>query len=193
MYKKGNYADLSDFALHYIGGILKHAPSLLAFCAPTTNSYKRLVPGFEAPVNIAYSAANRTASVRIPNNYTASPKAKRIEFRCPDPSANPYLALLNDYIKPMLLHWSLVEYLPFAGVNISNGGIYTKNPENSTALTKEHVDSLVERCRSVSQFYTNRFIDFMQNNAAGLIPEYYSNSQEDMYPDDVADFGGWVL
>ena len=92
MYKKGNYADLSDFALNYIGGILKHAPSLLAFCAPTTNSYKRLTPGFEAPVNIAYSAANRTASVRIPNNYTSSPKAKRIEFRCPDPSSNPYLA-----------------------------------------------------------------------------------------------------
>ena len=69
----------------------------------------------------------------------------------------------------------------------------TKNPENSTALTKEHVDSLVERSRTTAQFYTNRFIDFMQNNAAGLIPEYYSNSQEDMYPDDVADFGGWVL
>jgi len=92
MYKKGNYADLSDFALHYIGGILKHAPALLALCAPTTNSYKRLVPGFEAPVNIAYSEANRTASIRIPNNYTSSPKAKRIEFRCPDPSSNPYLA-----------------------------------------------------------------------------------------------------
>jgi len=92
MYKKGNYADLSEFALYYIGGILKHAPALLALCAPTTNSYKRLVPGFEAPVNIAYSEANRTASVRIPNNYTSSPKAKRIEFRCPDPSANPYLA-----------------------------------------------------------------------------------------------------
>ena len=92
MYKKGNYADLSDFALHYIGGILKHTPALLALCAPTTNSYKRLVPGFEAPVNIAYSQANRTASVRIPTNYSSSPKAKRIEFRCPDPSANPYLA-----------------------------------------------------------------------------------------------------
>ena len=92
MYKKGNYANLSDFALHYIGGILKHTPSLLALCAPTTNSYKRLVPGFEAPVNIAYSQANRTASVRIPTNYSSSPKAKRIEFRCPDPSANPYLA-----------------------------------------------------------------------------------------------------
>ncbi len=107
--------------------------------------------------------------------------------------ADPYLSLLNDYIKPMLLHWSMVEYLPYAGVNIANGGIYTKNPENSTALTKEHVDSLVERSRTTAQFYTNRFIDYMQNNAAGLIPEYYSNSQEDMYPDDVADFGGWVL
>jgi hypothetical protein len=106
---------------------------------------------------------------------------------------NPYLALVNDYIKNMLLHWSMVEYLPYAGVNISNGGIYTKNPENSTALSKEHVDSLIERSRTTAQFYTNRFIDYMQNNAAGLIPEYYSNSQEDMYPDDVADFGGWVL
>jgi hypothetical protein len=106
---------------------------------------------------------------------------------------DPYLSLLNDYIKPMLLHWSMVEYLPYAGVNIANGGIYTKNPENSTALSKEQVDSLIERSRTTAQFYTNRFIDFMQNNAAGLIPEYYSNSQEDMYPDDVADFGGWVL
>ena len=91
MYKKGNYADLSDIALNYIGGILKHAPALLAFCAPTTNSYKRLVPGFEAPVNIAYSQRNRTASVRIPT-YSSSPKSKRMEFRCPDPTANPYLA-----------------------------------------------------------------------------------------------------
>ena len=91
MYKKGNYADLSDLALNYIGGILKHAPALLAFCAPTTNSYKRLVPGFEAPVNIAYSQRNRTASVRIPT-YSSSPKSKRMEFRCPDPTANPYLA-----------------------------------------------------------------------------------------------------
>ena len=91
MYKEGNYANLSDLALNYIGGILKHAPALLAFCAPTTNSYKRLVPGFEAPVNIVYSQRNRTASVRIPA-YSQSPKAKRMEFRCPDPSANPYLA-----------------------------------------------------------------------------------------------------
>ncbi|MEI7812871.1 MAG: type I glutamate--ammonia ligase [Ignavibacteria bacterium] len=85
------YAGLSEMALYYIGGLLKHAPSLLAFTNPTTNSYKRLVPGFEAPVNLAYSQRNRSASIRIPM-YSASPKAKRVEFRCPDPAANPYLA-----------------------------------------------------------------------------------------------------
>lgn len=85
------YAGLSQTALYAIGGVLKHAPSLLAFTNPTTNSYKRLVPGFEAPVNLAYSSRNRSAAVRIPM-YSNSPKAKRLEFRCPDPSCNPYLA-----------------------------------------------------------------------------------------------------
>jgi glutamine synthetase len=85
------YALLSDTARYYIGGLLKHAPALLAFCAPTTNSYRRLVPGYEAPVNLVYSQRNRSAAVRIPT-YSNSPKARRIEFRCPDPSANPYLA-----------------------------------------------------------------------------------------------------
>jgi glutamine synthetase len=84
------YAGLSQMALHAIGGILKHAPALLAFAAPTTNSYRRLVPGYEAPNRLAYSSRNRSAAVRIPM-YSASPKAKRIEFRCPDPSCNPYL------------------------------------------------------------------------------------------------------
>ena len=94
----------------------------------------------------------------------------------------------------MLLQWSMVEYLPYAGVNIANGGIYTKNPENSTALTKEHVDSLIEKSRTTAQFYTNRFIDYMQSGIApSNFPEYYSNTQADMYPADVAEFGGWVL
>ncbi|HEV8336057.1 MAG TPA: type I glutamate--ammonia ligase [Candidatus Polarisedimenticolia bacterium] len=85
------YAGLSEMALHYIGGLLKHAPTIVAFAAPTTNSYKRLVPGFEAPVNLAYSRRNRSAAIRIPM-YSSSPKAKRIEFRPPDPSCNPYIA-----------------------------------------------------------------------------------------------------
>jgi glutamine synthetase len=85
------YSNLSEMALYYIGGLLKHAPALCAITNPTTNSYKRLVPGFEAPVNLAYSQRNRSAAVRLPM-YSSSPKAKRVEFRCPDPSCNPYLA-----------------------------------------------------------------------------------------------------
>jgi glutamine synthetase len=97
LWKEGNplfagdqYAGLSEMAKFYIGGLLRHAPALVAFAAPTTNSYKRLVPGFEAPVNLAYSARNRSAAVRIPM-FSPSPKAKRLEFRPPDPSCNPYI------------------------------------------------------------------------------------------------------
>src|SRR5216110_2655594 len=98
LWKKGKplfagkeYGGLSDMALYYIGGLLKHARALCAICNPTTNSYKRLVPGYEAPVNLAYSARNRSAAVRIPT-YSENPKAKRIEYRPPDPAANPYVA-----------------------------------------------------------------------------------------------------
>ncbi len=90
-YDENGYGQLSDMARHYIGGLLHHAPSLLAFTNPTANSYHRLVPGFEAPVNLVYSARNRSACIRIPITGS-NPKAKRVEFRCPDPSSNPYLA-----------------------------------------------------------------------------------------------------
>jgi len=91
LFAGSEYAGLSQMALYYIGGILKHAPALAALTSPTTNSYRRLVPGFEAPVNLAYSSRNRSASIRIPM-YSASPKAKRVEVRFPDASCNPYLA-----------------------------------------------------------------------------------------------------
>ena len=98
LWKKGkplfagnDYAGLSPMALNYIGGLLKHARALCAICNPTTNSYKRLVPGYEAPVNLAYSSRNRSASIRIPT-YSENPKSKRIEYRPPDPAANPYIA-----------------------------------------------------------------------------------------------------
>lgn len=91
-YDSKGYALISQCAKYYIGGLLHHAPALLGLVAPTTNSYRRLVPGYEAPINLVYSQRNRSASVRIPVYFT-SPKAKRIEFRCPDATCNPYLAL----------------------------------------------------------------------------------------------------
>lgn len=90
-FDEGGYAGISEMARWYIGGLLQHTPAVLAFAAPTTNSYRRLVPGYEAPVNLVYSSRNRSAAIRIPQ-YSQDPAAKRLEFRCPDPSANPYLA-----------------------------------------------------------------------------------------------------
>jgi glutamine synthetase len=90
-FEEGTYANLSELARYYIGGLLAHGPAILGLAAPTTNSYKRLVPGYEAPVNLVYSQRNRSAACRIPA-YSQSPKAKRVEFRCPDATSNPYLA-----------------------------------------------------------------------------------------------------
>lgn len=145
-FDESGYASLSETARWYIGGILKHAPALLAFAAPTTNSYRRLVPGYEAPINLMYSARNRSACVRIPM-VSKSPKAKRIEFRAPDPMANPYLcfsALLmagldgiqNKIEPPKPLDKDLYELPPLerAGIEQTPGSLRA----TLTALLNDH-------------------------------------------------------
>jgi glutamine synthetase len=146
MYDETGYAGLSDLSRWYIGGLLKHAAALLAFCAPTTNSYRRLVPGYEAPINLMYSARNRSACVRIPM-ISKSPKAKRIEFRAPDPTANPYLAfsaclmagidgIQNRIEPPKPLDKDLYELPPLerAGIETTPGSLRA----TLTALTSDH-------------------------------------------------------
>jgi|SRR5210317_407665 hypothetical protein len=107
--------------------------------------------------------------------------------------AGDYLALVTDYIKPMLIHWALVEYLPFAAYTIANKGVYKHSSENSENVSKEEVDFLIEKERTTAQYYTDRFIDYMSFNASSKFPEYYTNNNEDVYPDKDANFGGWVL
>lgn len=106
--------------------------------------------------------------------------------------ANPYLMLLNVYIKPMVIHWTMVEYLPFAAYTIANKGVFKHGSENSTNVEKSEVDFLVEKERSIAQNYTRRFIDYMSFNQSSF-PEYTTNSNADVYPDKQADFGGWYL
>jgi hypothetical protein len=103
-----------------------------------------------------------------------------------------YLMLLNTYIKPMLIHWSLVEYLPFAAYTIANKGVFKHGSENSTNVEKSEIDFLVEKERSIAQNYTRRFIDYMTYNQSSF-PEYNSNSNADVYPDKEASFIGWYL
>jgi hypothetical protein len=106
--------------------------------------------------------------------------------------ANPYLALVNDYLQPMLIHFAMVEYLPFAAYTIANGGVYKHTSENSTSVDKNEVDFLVEKERNIAQYYTDRFINYMSYNQQ-TFPEYNLNSNADVYPDTTADFASWVL
>lgn len=106
--------------------------------------------------------------------------------------ANPYLALVNDYLQPMLIHYAMVEYLPFAAYTIANGGVYKHTSENSTSVEKNEVDFLVEKERNIAQYYTDRFITYMSYNQA-TFPEYYQNSNADVFPDTDANFSSWVL
>lgn len=104
-----------------------------------------------------------------------------------------YLSLVTDYIKPMLIHWAMVEYLPFAAYTVSNKGVYKHSSENSENVSKDEVDFLIEKERNTAQYYTERFISYMTFNASLKFPEYYTNSNEDVYPDKDANFEGWVL
>ena len=106
--------------------------------------------------------------------------------------ANPYLALLTTYVKPMLIHWAMVEYLPFAAYTIANKGVYKHESENSQTVDKVEVDFLVEKQRQIAQHYTQRFIDYICFNMNSF-PEYNSNSNGDMYPKTDNNFIGWIL
>jgi hypothetical protein len=106
--------------------------------------------------------------------------------------ADPYLSLVNDYLQPMLIHFAMVEYLPFAAYTIANGGVYKHTSENSTSVDKNEVDFLVEKERNIAQYYTDRFITYMSYNQQ-TFPEYNLNSNADVYPDTTADFASWVL
>lgn len=107
--------------------------------------------------------------------------------------AGHYLSLVNEYIQPMLIHFAMAEYLPFAAYTIANGGVYKHSSENSTQPQKEEIDSLISKERDYAEYYTTRFIDYMSFNATGRFPEYYSNNNEDIYPDKDSLYQGWVL
>ena len=103
-----------------------------------------------------------------------------------------YLTLVNEWIKPCLIHWAMVEYLPFANFTIANKGVFKHTSENSEGVTKEEIDYLLEKERNTAQYYTDRLIDYLSFNAGSKFPEYYTNNNEDVYPDkDI--FGGWVI
>ena len=106
--------------------------------------------------------------------------------------ANPYLALVSDYLQPMLIQWALCEYLPFAAYTVGNGGVFKHNSENSTTAEKIEVDYLVGKARDLAQYYTDRFITYMSYNQASF-PEYNSNNNADVYPDTDSNFASWVL
>ncbi len=103
-----------------------------------------------------------------------------------------YLTLVNEWIKPCLIHWAMVEYLPFANFTIANKGVFKHTSENAEGVTKEEIDYLLEKERNTAQYYTDRLIDYLSFNAGSKFPEYYTNNNEDVYPDkDI--FGGCVL
>ena len=127
-------------------------------------------------------------------NYVGTELLKAIQTKITNSTlTGDYLSLVTDYIKPMLIHWAMVEYLPFAAYTIANKGVYKHSSENAENVSKEEIDFLIEKERTTAQYYTERFIDYMSFNASNRFPEYYTNNNEDIYPDKDANFGGWVL
>jgi hypothetical protein len=106
--------------------------------------------------------------------------------------AGDYLELVNTYIQPMLIHYAMVDYLPFAAYQVKNGGVFKHVSENGESATKEEIDFLINKERDIAEYYTRRFIDYMSFNQASF-PEYYTNSNDDIHPDTDATFNGWVL
>jgi hypothetical protein len=104
-----------------------------------------------------------------------------------------YLDLVKDYVQPMLIHYAMVDYLPFANYQIRNGGVFKHRTENSESTTKEELDILVQKHRTFGDFYSKRFVDYMSINASAMFPEYWTNSDSDMYPDQKPNPVGWVL
>jgi hypothetical protein len=110
-----------------------------------------------------------------------------------DDLSGDYLTLVNDYIQDMLIHFAMAEYLPFAAYSISNSGVHKHDSENSQLASKQEIDQLIAKERDYAEYYTNRFIEYMSFNAPSKFPEYYSNNNEDIYPDKDALFNGWVF
>jgi len=126
-------------------------------------------------------------------NYLGTDLLDKIEADIiADSLAGNYLSLVTDYVKPMLIHWAMVEYLPFAAYSVANKGVYKHTSENASNVEKEEVDFLIEKERDLAQYYTDRFISYMSFNNSSF-PEYNTSSNEDVYPDKDASFEGWVL
>lgn len=127
-------------------------------------------------------------------NYLGSALYNKIEQDVIDGTlAGDYLSLVQDYVQPMLIHFAMVDYLPFASYEVKNGGLFKHRTETSDSVTKDEVDFLVQKHRNFADFYTRRFIDYMAFNSQQKFPEYWNNNNEDMYPDREANFVGWVL
>jgi len=110
-----------------------------------------------------------------------------------DSLSGDYLSLVTDYIQPMLIHYAMTEYLPFAAYTIANGGVYRHSSDNSQNANKKEIDQLISKERDYAEYYTKRFIDYMSFNASSKFPEYYSNNNEDIYPDKDSTYQGWNL